>query len=226
MPSRERRNDDIWHPEAELGCKTIDRRSIPRIVAWVGKGSMTYQVAVCGWRRKAGCCADRSRAREVAVGVDRDTRNICSDPQCSVRIYIRMSGHRWHVVEWASAFIVAEEEDRIVPRRAAHQGIYDGGNFSLSIQNRLARAWVLVTVAEVSFDERKAGKRPVGHIRKVLADRRDVSCIDAEVICGIASRLLGWSGRSAAYARRRSSIEILAGFGEIRISSIRNVGCI
>ena len=72
-----------------------------------------------------------------------------------------MAGHGRNVIVGAAAFVVAEEEDGVLPLRAGHEGIDDLRHFRLPEQDGLARSRVLVIDAVAGFNEAKLGSVPL-----------------------------------------------------------------
>jgi len=141
MPPDERRDDDVRYSEAELRRKPMHRGRI----IWVGAGVSGCEVAVqC--RRAAG-----GNAWTVTVGIDGNRGDIGDGAERGIGKVVRVPRHWRNVVVWASAFVIAQEEDRILPGRTGHLGIDDGGDLRLADQNRLTRAGVLV-IKTVSTD--------------------------------------------------------------------------
>ena len=84
----------------------------------------------------------------------------------------------------AAAFVVAQEEDRIQPRRAVHELAENVCDLRLSREDRLARARMLVVDSVAGFNIGEAGQRSIGHVREELAQRRDVCRVNAEWLDG------------------------------------------
>ena len=118
------------------------------------------------------------------------------------------------MVVWSTAFVVAEEEDGIIPLGTRHQRIDDVGHLRLAQPNRLARSRMFVIVAVTCLDEGETRERAVGEIGEVGRQRGDVGRIDAEGIRRIANHAGRLSGRRTGGAGR-VLIQVL-----IRISQV------
>ena len=75
-----------------------------------------------------------------------------------------MVRHGRHVIVWAAAFVVAEEEDAVFPLRAGHERIDDLCHLRLAEQDGLEGARMLVVNAISGLNEGEAGQRAIGEI--------------------------------------------------------------
>ena len=137
------RHDHIRQTESKLCCETLLSGRIRGIRARV----RARQVAVHGSIRQAWL---------ESIRIDGDGADVCCDSEARVGVVIRMAWHRRYVIEWAAAFVIAQEEHRIAPRRARHELADNIRYLGLSGKNRLpiSRMFIVVTVA--GFDISKA----------------------------------------------------------------------
>ena len=77
-----------------------------------------------------------------------------------IGVVIGVARHRRHVIVGAAAFVVAEEEHRILPRGAGHERIHDARDLRLAGQDRLARAGMFVVVPYPASMNAKLGRVP------------------------------------------------------------------
>ena len=75
--------------------------------------------------------------------------------QTGAGVLVGVTGNRRHVIVGAAAFVKGEEQDGIRPRRAGHERVDDVGNLRLAGENRLARARMLIAMAEIGFNIRE-----------------------------------------------------------------------
>ena len=149
------------------------------------------------------------------VRIDGDAGNIRRHCQRGIGEIVGVLGDRRHVIEGSSAFIVAEEEHRVLPRRALHQRIDEGCNLCLAGQNGLPRTGMLIEDPIGRDDVNKARQRAVGHVDEILGDGRDVVGIDAVGIGGIADRLGTNGRRRGGRATGQRRVEVLKTVSEI-----------
>src|SRR5260370_25906354 len=97
-----------------------------------------------------------------------------------------MAGNRGNVIVWPPAFVIAEEEDGILPFRTAHERIHHLRHFRLPDQDRRARSRMLAVDARASLNEAEAGKRAVAEVSVVVGQASDVIGLEAKVLRNIA----------------------------------------
>src|ERR1035438_3895052 len=128
------------------------------------------------------------------------------------------------MVVWSSTFVVAEEEDRVVPGRAVHERIHHTRHLNLPIQNRLTRPWMLVIVAVTGLNECKAGQRAVGQIGEVGGYPVNVARVDAKGVPRIVN-YFGPHGGCLAGSARWIVVQILIRIGQVR-EVCRGIRCV
>src|SRR5581483_6843262 len=98
----------------------------------------------------------------------------------------------------ATAFVVAPEENRVMPRRTSHKSIKEARYLKLPFQNRLSRARMLIINAIGSFYISKARQRAIGQIRGESCEWGNVIYINAKSIVWISYSGSGILRRSHA----------------------------
>ena len=129
MSPGEGRDDDVGDAKADLRAEPVDRSGI----AGVSTGAVRPEVAVRGGRRGGR----HARLETVwthgnAGDIDRIIRLIRG-----VGLVVRVVWDGWHVIVGAAAFVVAEEEDAVLPLGAGHEGIDDVRHLLLTEEDGL-----------------------------------------------------------------------------------------
>ncbi len=97
------RNNEVRHPETQLRSEPLFCRRVGRICARIGAGQVAVHAAV-------------GHAGIETVRILRNGPDIRRHAQARIRVVVRMTRNRWHVVERPAAFVIAQEEHGIVPR--------------------------------------------------------------------------------------------------------------
>src|ERR1035438_7933899 len=108
-----------------------------------------------------------------------------------------MTGDRRNMVVGPAAFVIAEEEDGIAPRRTVHKRIYNLRDLDLSSQNGCTGARMFVIVSVPGFDKHETRKRAIHQVLVIRRERRNVTRIDAEGVLRVAHHAGRLSGSCA-----------------------------
>ena len=162
-------------------CAAASPESVPGSAIPERRGSSQITVQ----RRSVGSICRNARIERIRIhGNARNVRRIVSQ-ELGIRQVVGVPRDWRHVIVGTACFVIAPEEDRILPRRARHKSIEQARHLSLTHQNRLPRSRMFIVIAIARLDPREAGQRAIRQVGGELGERSDVIHIDAKSVVWI-----------------------------------------